>query len=484
MRPPAHPTEERSFPVNHTVVEGTRRSIEAVAMSVTENDEPLPASTQGSSSPSAPLADDELEDSDCLPVTPCLDISPPVMESDESRNMHCENFTPSSSAAETSSSWMTRPPARRQRPLILSQARVPPPQTSPGIRSLEPYIPHYDSPIQEHPELLRTPDVIGSETLGDIFHGVFELQRSCSISDQDTTTATDELSSEQSVMENEISRQILIVGSNYARGTRRTCTISSAITLESPTSDKDRLKSSFLARSYSVYSMVNDEFNREDAIERDALERVASFLSTAACQDVRAIIFTGHADDMTGGRPALVPPKCPDQEQAIPADLWEQRIRENAQPGVIVLSIFASCFSGGFMQQDIDLKDLGTETYIVPSTNPGPILVTFCSAAVDQRSYESSIEDKPPYRVADHFLYALDKTARSSGVCDWQCFVAILESHFHQARDMGASFDQRRTPEQWKEESPQTPSYSASNIPDFPTLFPDLTRSNAYNDVD
>ncbi|KAG9119863.1 hypothetical protein FRC07_004900 [Ceratobasidium sp. 392] len=174
--------------------------------------------------------------------------------------------------------------------------------------------------------------------------------------------------------------------------------------------------------------MVNDEFNREDA-----LERVASFLSTAACRDVRAIIFTGHADDMAGGRPALVSPNCPDRERAVPAELWEQTTRENAQSVVIVLSIFASCFSGGFIQQEIDLKDLGTETYTVPSANPGPILVTFCSAAVDQRSYESSIENMPPYRVADHFLYALGKTARSSDVRDWQSFVAILESHFHQA---------------------------------------------------
>ncbi|KAG9099041.1 hypothetical protein FS749_002238 [Ceratobasidium sp. UAMH 11750] len=107
---------------------------------------------------------------------------------------------------------------------------------------------------------------------------------------------------------------------------------------------------------------------------------------------------------------------------AIPADLWESTIRKNTQPGVIVLSIFASCFSGDPMKQEIDLKDLNQDTSntVQDSTsNPSPILVTFTSAAPNQLSYESSpIETERPWRVSDHSLYALDKTARSPDVRD------------------------------------------------------------------
>ncbi|KAG8739192.1 hypothetical protein FRC10_006056 [Ceratobasidium sp. 414] len=351
---------------------------------------------------------------------------------------------------------MLRPVPRRQRRITLFQGRDAPPPINPRVRFLEPNIPRSDSPDPYSSELASAPDEIDQRTVEDICHSVLEIEKSLPGSKRDThppkLTITD--------VEAEITRKILIIGSDYNRQYRRTFTISSAITLESPSSDKERLRGSFQLRGYSVHSMVNDSFDRDEA-----LARVALFLSTAKCRDVRAIVFTGHAVRANGqGRSALVPPNCPDPEMAIPADLWERTIRENTQPGVIVLSIFASCFSGDFMQQEIDLRNLNQAAAPDPALDPGPILVTFTSAAPDQLSYESSIETRHPWRVADHFLYALDQTARSPDVRDWQGFIQMLESHFQHAREVGASFDPDRTSEEWQNESPQTPSYRASNV--------------------
>ncbi|KAG9122920.1 hypothetical protein FRC07_000499 [Ceratobasidium sp. 392] len=367
------------------------------------------------------------------------------------------------------SSVLLRPIPRRQRPITLSQGRNTETPAVQRIRFLEPDIPRYDSPVQEDAEVPFAREVIESEHLDNICHSILEVEKALPGSDgianssasHDGSTITD------------VSRKILIIGSNYNRRARRTYTVSSAITLESPSSDKERLRFSFGQRGYSVHSMVNDTFDRDAA-----LERVSSFLSTARCRDVRAIVFTGHAVRAEGSRPALIPPDCPDPDQAIPAELWERTIRESTQPGVIVLSIFASCFSGGFMQQPIDLQNLNTETSNTSSVltpNPGPILVTFTSSSEIQRSYESSIETHDPWRVADHFLHALDMTARRPNVRDWRCFISAMQEDFQRAREIGAaSFEEAGAGEVWLRNSPQTPAFTASDMVDLPTLFPDF----------
>ncbi|KAF8597343.1 hypothetical protein BDV93DRAFT_562379 [Ceratobasidium sp. AG-I] len=277
------------------------------------------------------------------------------------------------------------------------------------------------------------------------------------------------------VAQDNISRKILVIGSNYNSRPRRTFSISSDITLEGAVSDKNIIKDTFAQRGYSGHSMVNDTFDQEAA-----LDEVSRFLSTAHCGDVRAIVFTGHAiSAVHDPGPALVPPNCPARELAIPAHVWEQTILNSAEAGVVVLSIFASCFSGGFMQQPINMQNLDVIPDDAPGTYPpaGPILITFSSTSPNQLSYESSIEDKDPWRVADHFLHALSRTAQSPLVNDWASFVSTLESEFQAARDIGSSFDPDRTLEEWQADSPQTPMLTASSLPNFPTLFPELRRA-------
>ncbi|KAG9125270.1 hypothetical protein FRC07_008313 [Ceratobasidium sp. 392] len=371
------------------------------------------------------------------------------------------------------SSTVLRPTPRRQRPITLLQGLGTEAPAIQRVRFLEPDIPRYESPVQEDVELPIGWTDIGSESLDDICHSILAFEKSLPGSDgiavpsasNDCSTITD------------VSRKILIIGSNYDRRARRTYTVSSAITLESPTSDKERLRFSFGQRGYSVHSMVNDTFDRDAA-----LERVSSFLSTARCRDVRAIVFTGHAVRAEGSSPALIPPNCPDRDQAIPAELWERTIRESTQPGVIVLSVFASCFSGGFMQQPIDLQNLNTEisntsSVLTSNLSPGPILVTFTSSSEMQRSYESSIENHDPWRVADHFLHALDMTARRPNVRDWRSFISAMQEDFQRAREIGAAaFEEAGAGEAWLRDSPQTPSFTASDVVDLPTLFPDFAR--------
>lgn len=317
--------------------------------------------------------------------------------------------------------------------------------------------------------------VLSEATFLDIVNGVRRFTHSSTNSTTDSFQMIDcpEGSTGGSVTQDDISRKLLVIGSNYTRGCRRTFSISSAITLEGAVGDKNVLRETFVQRGYSASSMVNDIFD-----QNDALNKVSQFVSTARCGDVRAIVFTGHAiSTEMEASPAIIPPNCPTRELAIPAQLWEDTIRASAKPGVVVLSIFASCFSGGFMQQPISMQNLDTLTINEPGaySQAGPILVTFSSASPDQLSYESSIEHTDPWRVADHFLHAFARTVQLSQVNNWESFVSTLESEFQAARDIGASFDPDRTPEEWKSDSPQTPMLTASSLPvstnffEFPT---------------
>lgn len=306
---------------------------------------------------------------------------------------------------------------------------------------------------------------LNEATLLDIVNGVRKFTHSSISSTTDSFQMIDcpEDNNDKPIVQDSISRKILVIGSNYTRGDRRTFSISSAITLEGAVSDKNILKETFMQRGYSASSMVNNSFD-----QKDTLKAVSQLVSTARCGDVRAIVFTGHA--MTTGNssgPALVPPNCPTRELAIPAHVGEDTIRASAKPGVVVLSIFASCFSGGFMQQSINVQNLDNLVPNEPGGYPhtGPILVTFSSASADQLSYESSIEYTEPWRVADHFLHALSRTAQSPLVNNWERFVSTLEAEFQGARDIGGSMDPDRTPEQWKSDSPQTPMLTASSLP-------------------
>ncbi|QRW10314.1 hypothetical protein RhiLY_09313 [Ceratobasidium sp. AG-Ba] len=321
-----------------------------------------------------------------------------------------------------------------------------------------------ESPTQETWRMSAVADI---QQLGDIFPDANQIRRSSDIPISIPFTVNDSGTRPYTV--DDTSRKILIMGSNYTRGVRRTFTVCSNITLLGPTSDKEYLKDSFARRGFSTHSFVNDEFDRDQA-----LDKLAGFLQTARPGDIRAIVFTGHAaHDM------LIPPNCPTPEIGISSADWERTIRDNAQSGVVVLSIFATCYSGSFMQQPIDLRNLNSDIkdHAPDSTAEasGPILITFSSASASQISYESSVAHDDLGRVGDHFLYALDQAARSPHVRTWAGFIDSMEYHLQQARKTCsniAAYEGAESSEAWIANSPQTPVLTFSH-PFFKSLFSD-----------
>ncbi|KAG8693213.1 hypothetical protein FRC09_010656 [Ceratobasidium sp. 395] len=276
-----------------------------------------------------------------------------------------------------------------------------------------------------------------------------------------------------------VGRKLLVIGSNYECKRASTAFYRQSLkSLHGTNLDAKSLKSAFRRRAYTVETLVGNQFDRDTV-----LEKVTSFLqSEAKPGDVRAIVFTGHAYRMFQGTVALVPPLSRGEEDLIPGDLWERTIRENTKPGVIVLSIFASCMSGALMRQQVNLKDLNSAAPSDPVSPDTPIFVTFASSEEDQRSYESTIgfdEDKSP-RTGDHFLRALTLTARERNVTDWQSFIETMQEKFDQLRLIGAycaeitGSDSGMTYESWLERSPQQPVISASqlHLPPFESVFP------------
>ncbi|KAG9121069.1 hypothetical protein FRC07_003117 [Ceratobasidium sp. 392] len=277
----------------------------------------------------------------------------------------------------------------------------------------------------------------------------------------------------------EVGRKLLVIGSNYDCEQASNFVYQQGLrALQGAEHDAKSLKSAFRKRAYSVDTLVGSEFDRDTV-----LEKVVSFLQNPTKPgDVRAIIFTGHTQRIYQGAVALVPPFSRGEGDLIPADLWEETIRRNTQPGVIVLSIFASCMSGGLMRQKVDLKDLGpmpaTDTAATPNT---PIFVTFASSEEHHSSYESTVgfnQDGTP-RTGDHFLRALTLAARESNITDWQSFIETIQRNFDQLRligaycaEMGSNPDV--TYESWLENSPQRPVISASrlHLPPFESVFP------------
>ncbi|QRV95974.1 hypothetical protein RhiJN_23992 [Ceratobasidium sp. AG-Ba] len=318
-------------------------------------------------------------------------------------------------------------------------------------------------------ETWRMSAMVDTEQLGNIFPGAKEVERSSSVPSSIPSTSIASVTRSFAVDETGHNK-ILIMGSNYTRGVRRTYTVSSNITLQGPSSDKESLKDSFAQRGFSTHSFVNDEFDRDQA-----LDKLARFLQTARSGDIRAIVFTGHAE-----RGMLIPPNCPTPDMGISSADWERTIRDNAQSGVIVLSVFATCYSGSFMQQPINLRNLNSEPKCSAPDSvvkaSGPILITFSSASASQLSYESSVTHHNLGRVGDHFLFALEQAVRSPHVQTWSGFIDSIEYHFQAAREICAAIaaqEGAESSEAWIESNPQTPAFSASHYFEFKSLFAD-----------
>ncbi|KAF8693848.1 hypothetical protein RHS03_08301, partial [Rhizoctonia solani] len=285
-------------------------------------------------------------------------------------------------------------------------------------------------------------------------------------------------------------RKLLIIGSgydseNFRRATAETnATLASLNPLRGLSQDVKSLTSVFNKRSFIVEKLVGDWFNAQDV-----LDKVKEFLSGAIEGDVRAIVFTGHATcTQADGKVAIVPPSgChrtsnPD-EGLISADAWREAVNQSTQPGVIVLSIFASCLSGGLMDQPINIRDLNgpvtTETALPSSelSSPAPIFITFASSQFNQKTYESIVgppkDSKDPNdwinqcRYGDHFLRAFTLAARDPRAVDWERFIRVLEEKLSKLRNIGA-YCAEKDPEvrnfNWLEDHPQVPVYGSSKI--------------------
>lgn len=261
-------------------------------------------------------------------------------------------------------------------------------------------------------------------------------------------------------------RRMLIIGSNYR--TSNAANRLSLCSLNGATNDTRSLESCFANRGYTVETLTGDKFNKQET-----LHRVATFLSTALAGDVRAIIFTGHSIKIQSDqRLAIVPPDSADEADTIPAEVWNENIRESTKAGVIVLSIFACCRAGGFAEQNVSLTDFNnpsTSRSNIAASNT-PVFITFSSSRPDQDTYESRVSTDGQSDDYDHFLWALAKTARDRNVGDWRTFARRLREHFSNARTIGSYWARESgaasTLEAWRSNHPQTPQFFCSqNLP-------------------
>lgn len=272
-------------------------------------------------------------------------------------------------------------------------------------------------------------------------------------------------------------RKLLIIGSRYDPERRRSATTftfaSELDPLDGTHDDVQSLKSLFRKRAYSVETFVGEEFDKEAV-----LEKLSDFLRSAQDGDIRAIIFTGHALRTLDNIVAIVPPHCPNKEDVIPAKEWEETVKLNTKPGVIVLSIFASCSSGELMPQKISLKPLSNISEADISTpSDVPIFITLASCGPYEYSYESVVGLKNDcYRMGDHFLRALTLAIRESSAKDWQSLIAALDVKFAEIRQVGAICAAKAiTPSlTWLEDSPQNPVLTSSDphLPLYESVFP------------
>ncbi|KAG8701310.1 hypothetical protein FRC09_005445 [Ceratobasidium sp. 395] len=268
-----------------------------------------------------------------------------------------------------------------------------------------------------------------------------------------------------------VERKLLIIGSNYREANRRASTQLSVASvayepLSGIESDVRDLRSTFQGRGYSVQTMTQEDFSRVDV-----LDRVAMFLSTASPGDVRAIVFTGHSHKYDTSA-AMIPPISP--SNTIGADDWNQNIRSHAKPGVIVLSIIATCFSGGFAEQGVRITDFDHAQGVQDGLSPDvPIYITFSSSGAHEAAYESSLGSHEP-QCRDHFLWALAGTARDSGIRNWHHFVETLRERFGYARVKGAE-GLRDGTLPWLCQHPQHPEFTVARPGRFPawhSIFP------------
>ncbi|KAH7337275.1 hypothetical protein B0J17DRAFT_758642 [Rhizoctonia solani] len=260
-------------------------------------------------------------------------------------------------------------------------------------------------------------------------------------------------------------RGLLIIGSSHREPTPYADALPPLFGIQN---DRDKLRTAFQNRKYSVETMVEEEGDK-----REIMRRVGNFLATAEEGNIRVIVFTGHAVRIgTDQRFALIPWGCASDDDTITAAEWQGIILKNAGAGVVVVSVFATCMSGAAAEQSVRLTDFGQiieRQSLVPNLPNGPIQIILSSSGDTQSSFEYDTPSRHPgSNWHDYFLWALAETTQRTDVNNWESFVKTLQAAFNYVRTASLRNSSFQYPQDlnWLLLNPQTPRiFVSSQIP-------------------
>ncbi|KAG8769564.1 hypothetical protein FRC12_004891 [Ceratobasidium sp. 428] len=265
-------------------------------------------------------------------------------------------------------------------------------------------------------------------------------------------------------------RRALIIAFDYKHTDNLGDSQSDIKSLNSASNDARDLAATFVDRGYSVETIIEEAYNREDV-----LDTIAGFLGSAVAGDVHVIIFSGHAarTDGTSSSPAMVLPVT--SANKLHADDWNRNIRAHAKPGVIVLSVIATCYSGGFVERGTRIIDIERIPKAEGVVNE-PIYITFSASGPFEVAYESPIDsDDPEYHC--HLLWAVAGTVRDQEIKSWDEFIMGLRERFSYARVKGlaARGGEGQNGVKWLCDHPQHPEFTTTApgyLPAWDVIFP------------
>ncbi|CAE6493166.1 unnamed protein product [Rhizoctonia solani] len=267
-------------------------------------------------------------------------------------------------------------------------------------------------------------------------------------------------------------RGLLIIGSSHREPTPYADELPP---LHGIRNDRDRLRTAFQNRKYSVETMVEEEGDK-----REILRRVGNFLASADEGNIRVIVFTGHAARIgTDQRFAIIPSGCASDDDTITAAEWQDIVLKNAGAGVVVVSVFATCMSGAVAEQSVKLTDFGhiiERQSSIPNLPNGPIQIILSSSGDNQSSFE--YHTPSGYSGSswhDYFLWALAETTQRKDVNNWESFVKTLQAAFNYVRAASFRNSSFQYPHDlnWLLLNPQTPRiFVSSRMPDFDQFLP------------
>ncbi|QRV77254.1 ICE-like protease (caspase) p20 domain protein [Ceratobasidium sp. AG-Ba] len=415
----------------------------------------------------------------------CVDFVPPNPPHETRLPSNNPTIVPKSSRPRTSGvAWhsilgapdqsLSTPIRQSDSPRLLQTTprRIPPPITVPAPVAhiqIQAYNPHQTQIIHPGSLLVSSPTALTPNTggrfpggytvleplsVGEIAEGVASLDFLSAFfaptSREQTYSTIDTWTTARQIVE----RKMLIIGSSYNTPARRATEVNIISplygSLYGVKNDVRELRSAFQTRGYSIQTMTSQEFDREDV-----LTEIAEFLAPALPGDIRAIVFSGHAEmNPDLATPNIVLPAGPDS--FISADDWTQVIRTHAKPGVVVLSIFATCHSGGFAEQDACITDLSLSGSTDTPSWSSPIHITFSSSRSTEQTFESPL-GYGHTQSHDHFLWALAQTAREPQVRNWKDFADLLTEYFFYARVRGVETMGTNEGLRWLRDHPQHP---------------------------